>query len=135
ECIFRVLIGNNMTRRYESALLAALTVIITPAFAGDGANAPAIVTRYCSGCHGADGNSQLPYIPRLAGLSTAYSARKLATFRTAASSPVDETFSRFAHKKGTGDDRFTATAVAHMVGVANAVSDADMKAALAWYAG
>ena len=46
----------------------------------------------CSGCHGVDGNSQLPYFPKLAGLDAKYAEKKLAIFQETASPPVDELY-------------------------------------------
>ena len=99
------------------------------------AGAPAIVTHSCSGCHGVDGNSQLPYIPRLAGLNAAYVEHKLASFRAAASPPVDEALSRVVRTgRASADAGITPAATAHMVGVARAVSGENGKAAAQWYA-
>jgi cytochrome c553 len=120
--------------KYGSALSAVL-LIVPFASAEPRSTAPAIVTRYCSGCHGMDGKSQLPYIPRLAGLSATYSERKLASFRAAASAPVDEAFNRIAHIGSASKDAgITASATAHMVGTSHAISDEDLKAAAEWYA-
>jgi cytochrome c553 len=96
---------------------------------------PAVVTRYCSGCHEMDGKSQLPYIPRLAGLSASYSARRLASFRAMASPPVDEAIDRILHiGSPRGDAAVARGARAHMVGVASAISDQETNAAAQWYA-
>ena len=97
--------------------------------------APPVVTRYCSSCHGMDGKSQLPYIPRLAGLSAKYTAAKLASFRAVAPAPVDETFSRVAHLgSAVKDPHITSLAAVHMVGIARTISPEAVKAASAWYA-
>lgn len=110
-------------------------LLLAPACAQERSSPPRIVTRNCSGCHRLDGKSQLTYIPRLAGLSAAYSERKLATFRAAASAPVDEVFRRVARIAGARtDDGLSRTAAVHMVGIANAISDKDIKAAAQWYA-
>jgi cytochrome c553 len=121
--------------RYGFALPCAVLLIVPAAHAGERAAAPAIVTRYCSGCHGIDGNSQLPYIPRLAGLKDTYLERKLASYRGAGRPPVDEAVSRVVHIASPGGDAgVTAAARAQMVGVANAVSREDLKAAVRWFA-
>lgn len=97
--------------------------------------APAIVTQSCSGCHGVDGNSQLPYVPRLARLNAAYVEHKLASFRAAASPPVDEALSRVVRTgRASADAGITPAATVHMVRVARAVSGEDGKAAAQWYA-
>ena len=120
--------------KYRSALPVVL-LVVPFAYAEQRWSPPAVVTRYCSGCHGIDGKSQLPYIPRLAGLSAAYSESKLARFRATAPSPVDETFTRIVHigsaSKAAG---VTAAAAAHMVGTAHAITDEDLKVAAQWYA-
>lgn len=114
---------------------AAVPLFISSSDAQERSGPPRIVERYCSGCHGVKGLSQLPYVPRLAGQNSAYLVRKLARFRTAASLPVDEAFSRIAHlgtaSKNAGS---TAAATVHMVGVAKGVSDEDIQAATQWYA-
>jgi cytochrome c553 len=118
---------------YAFALAAAVLLIASSASAQE--SAPAIVTRTCSGCHGMDGRSELPYIPRLAGQSAAYLERKLTTFRSAAAWPVDEAFSRIVHIGSASKvARITSAATAHMVGVARTVSDENRKAAVQWYA-
>lgn len=122
--------------RYAPVLLSAVLPIVPAAWAEQGTRgAPAIVTRYCSGCHGIDGNSQLPDIPRLAGLNAAYVESKLTSFRAAASPPVDEALSRVVRLGSAKTDaRITPAATVHMVGVARAVSTKDRKAAAQWYA-
>jgi cytochrome c553 len=119
--------------KYGSVLAPAVLLIIPCAYAQERSIAPAIVSRYCSGCHEMDGRSQLPYVPRLAGLSAPYLERRLANFRAAASTPVDEAVSRIVHLGGK-DPGVTRAAAANMVGVAHAISDGDIKAAAQWYA-
>jgi cytochrome c553 len=82
-----------------------------------------------------DGNSELPFIPRLAGLNAAYLEHKLASYRGAASPPVDEAVSRVVRAGSSGADAdITFAATVHMVGVAHAVSGEDKNAAAQWYA-
>jgi cytochrome c553 len=82
-----------------------------------------------------DGKSQLPYVPRLAGLSAAYLERKLADFRDSAPPPVDEAFSRFIHAGSARKEASISPAAnTHMVGFSHAISDGDRKAAAQWYA-
>jgi cytochrome c553 len=117
------------------ALPAAVLAVGSLAYAQERSSAPAIVTHTCSGCHGLDGQSQLPYIPRLAGLSAAYTERKLARFQTGAAWPVDEAFSRIVHPGNSSKEaQISAAATAHMVGLARTVSEEDKKAAAKWYA-
>jgi cytochrome c553 len=122
--------------RYAPVLPAAVLLIVPSAWAEQHpGGAPAIVTWTCSGCHGVDGNSQLSYIPRLAGLNAAYVERKLTSFRAAASPPVDEALSRVVSMgRASTDAGITPAANVHMVGVARAVSGEDGKAAAQWYA-
>lgn len=122
--------------RFAPVLATAALLIVPSARAEQGKRgAPAIVTRYCSGCHGVDGNSQLSYIPRLAGLNAGYIERKLAGFRAAASPPVDEALSRVVRIGSASTDAgITHAATVHMVGVARAVSAEDRTAAADWYA-
>jgi len=122
--------------RYAPVLAAAVLLSVPSARAEQlTGGAPAIVTQTCSGCHGVDGNSQLPYIPRLAGLNAAYVERKLASFRAAALPPVDEALSRVVRNgSASADAGITHAATVHMVGVARAVSGESGKAAAQWYA-
>lgn len=118
----------------EFRLLAAILLLIPVAIAQERSTPPQVVTHYCSGCHGLNGRSQLPYIPRLAGLNSAYLERKLASFRTVPSSPVDEAFSRIAHIGRASKHGGTTAATVHMIGIAKAVSAEEIKAATEWYA-
>jgi len=120
---------------FGSALSLAVLLMIPFAGAQPHPSAPVIVTRYCSGCHGLDGKSQLPYIPRLAGQDADYLQSKLTSFRGMAQPPVDEALDRVvhagsAHKNGA----FTTVATMHMVGVANGITPDQIKAAAQWYA-
>jgi cytochrome c553 len=117
------------------ALLPATLLFGWRAGATEHMVAPLIVTRYCSGCHGIDGNSQLPYIPRLAGLSADYTMHKFANFRAASSSPVDEAIVRIVRSRNVKqEDTITSAAKVHMVGVVRAVSQEDLRAAAEWFA-
>jgi cytochrome c553 len=127
----------NAFKKLQCAAWAwpALMLVIPLNGAPEHAIPPAIVTRYCSGCHGLDGNSELPYIPRLAGLNEAYLTRRVAGFRAAPAPPVDEAFDRVARFRSTSrETRVTEAARAHMIGVANAISGKEMHSALQWYA-
>ena len=79
----------------QSALKLAACLFVLPFVVGAQVRStpPAIVTRYCSGCHGVDGASQLPYVPRLAGIGAPYLESRFAAYKAAAASPVDEAFS------------------------------------------
>jgi cytochrome c553 len=61
--------------------------------------------------------------------------RKLASFRAAASPPVDEAPGRAGRIGSASTDAgITSTATVHMVGVARSLSGEDEKAAAQWYA-
>lgn len=121
--------------QYVSVLPLAVLMLVPFACAQEHLIAPPIVTRYCSGCHGMDGNSQLSYIPRLAGQNAAYLEGKLASFRGAGPVPVDEAFARIAHAGSSRKDTpVTNAATVHMVGTASAVSAEEIKAAAEWFA-
>jgi cytochrome c553 len=121
----------NLTNFRTGLACAAMAVLVLPAYGERRNSAPAVVTQYCSGCHGVDGRSQLPFIPRLAGLRADYTRQKLSLFKTTAGSPVDETFTSFRRKK-RGD--VTDEASVHMVGVSHALSETQVAAATEWYA-
>lgn len=123
--------------RFQTGRLLVIGVLLVTPFAAaqKRTSPPAVVTRYCSGCHGVAGQSQLPFIPRLAGLNSAYMQGRLNSFRTANSPPVDEIIGRISHPgKATGRRGTTAVATVHMVGTAKAVSPKDVAAAAQWYA-
>jgi cytochrome c553 len=97
--------------------------------------APRIVTWNCSGCHGLDGNAQLPAFPRLAGLDASYIEQRIATFRAAPAPPSEELLYRLfkptaAKKVATSS---SPEALANMVGIAHAATPQEAKAAAAWY--
>lgn len=97
---------------------------------------PRIVTWNCSGCHGVDGNAQLPEFPRLAGLDAAYIEQRMAAFRAAPAPPSEDLFYRLfmpaaAKKIAASSSR---EALANMVGIARATTPKEDKAAAAWYA-
>lgn len=98
-------------------------------------DAPRIVTTYCSGCHGIDGNSPLPYIPKLAGLSAAYQERKLAQYHEPKPPAVDETFSYLRHaiRNGNSTPNLTRNERVNMEGVAHAAKPDLIRQAAAWY--
>jgi cytochrome c553 len=94
--------------------------------------APAVVTRYCSGCHGLTGISELPYVPRLAGMGAAYLDNKFESYKAAPASPVDEVLGYF--RKADRENSLTPAGKAEMAGVARLISDQDTKSAIDWYA-
>jgi cytochrome c553 len=114
---------------------ASLLALASSAFAQKRWDAPRIVTENCAGCHGIDGNSQLPYIPRLAGLNTVYFEQKIAEFRAAAATPVDQLFYLIILRRPAKTAmRSTPEAQVNMVGIGQAISTEEIKASAAWYA-
>jgi cytochrome c553 len=109
--------------------LAVLLLLASGASAQKNWDAPSIVTTYCSGCHGVDGNTQLPYFPKLAGLQADYAEKKLTAFQEPAVPPVDELFSWIKQrpKNLTHDER------TNMEGASHAASPAIIKQAVIWY--
>lgn len=120
----------------SAAITLALTAITFSAQGQKHWNAPHIVTTYCSGCHGVDGDSQLPYFPKLGGLDATYAERKLTAFREPASPAVDElywwTLKAIRAKKDAGN--VTRGERINMEGVAHAASPQALTEALLWYA-
>lgn len=98
-------------------------------------DAPKIVTTYCSGCHGVDGNTTLPYFPKLAGLNAAYAEKKMTAFHEPSSPPVDEFFwwalKVAGSKKGAGN--YTRQERMNMEGVVHAEKSGELKQAVEWY--
>jgi len=126
-------IHKSPTQAITEAL--ALLTIISSAHGQKRWDAPRVVTSYCSGCHGIDGNAQLPYFPKLAGLDAAYAEKKLMAFEEF-SPPSDELFSMVLKLAGAKKD---AKSVSHeervnMEGVAHAAKPDVIKASVLWYA-
>ncbi len=118
------------------ARAAALLTLVSNAWGQKQWDAPKLVTNYCSGCHGVDGNTQLPYFPRLAGLDAAYAEKKMTAFREPSGPPVDETFWWVLKVAGSkkGAENATRQERMNMEGVAHAETSEQIKAAVAWYA-
>jgi cytochrome c553 len=120
-------------RKFESwVVLAAVAWSIgTPALAGDW-RAPRVVVVNCSGCHGVDGNTDSATAPRLAAQSAGYLTAQMNAYRLAASPPTDVIpFLRPVEKAGA---RSNEEARRSMIGPAQSIDTADIKAAADWYA-
>lgn len=121
----------------RTAVIAGVLLAMTgQAIAQKRWSAPHIVTAYCSGCHGIDGNSQLPYMPKLNGLGAAYAEKKLIAFKEPASPPVDELFGDGA-RAFSGQrkrDNLTQNERINMEGVAHAAHPQFIRQAVQWYA-
>jgi cytochrome c553 len=120
--------------RYQCTLCSVILTVTSLACAQVPSDPPRIVVRYCSGCHGLNGESQLRYVPRLAGMETAYLLGRFATYRGGAEPPIDEMVVRVANSRPVTHSGWTTAAEAEMLGVARRVSNEDAKAAIDWYA-
>jgi cytochrome c553 len=56
---------------------------------GDATRGQAIATTVCAACHGADGNSQLPVNPKLAGQHPEYLFKQMKNFKAADGKPAE----------------------------------------------
>jgi cytochrome c553 len=126
----------KIQKSWTKAVILALGVMPSFAWAQKNWNAPPIATTYCSGCHGIDGNSQLPYFPKLGGLDATYAEKKLTEFKEPPSPPVDEMFWWLAKVAGGKKNTSNATQAerVNMEGVAHAANPEIIKEAVLWYA-
>ena len=115
--------------------VCAFLMLHTPLDAQKRWDAPAIVTTNCSGCHKIDGNAELPYIPRLAGLDAAYAEKKMAEFKDSPPPATDELYGLIVNAL---DEKprvnVTRDEQVNMVGIAHAVTLEQTKQAVQWYA-
>lgn len=121
----------------RNCLKLAFTGILTLSYATpqERLTEPDVVIRKCSRCHGTDGNSQLPYVPRLAGMNTTYMEHKLASLRAAAAaSPVNEVAARLTRSDNMRyHTAFAYSASVSMVRIAASLSTEDLNRAAEWY--
>jgi cytochrome c553 len=103
------------------ASLAALSLSV-PALADDAADAQTKASTVCAACHGPDGNSFNPEWPKLAGQQAGYTAAQLKAFRCAATGKPDKCVARAGGN------------AALMIGMAAALTDAEIDALAAFYA-
>lgn len=110
-----------------------LLTIVSSAYGQKRWDAPPIVTSYCSSCHGIDGNTQLPYFPKLAGIDAAYAEKKLTAFREV-SPPTDELFFEILKLSGARKDAGNVSRQEriNMEGVAHAAKPEVIKQAVQW---
>ena len=100
-----------------AAILSAVAAVAAePPFKGDAAKAQGIVNQVCAACHAADGNSQIPANPKLAGQIPEYLFKQLTDFKAAAG------------KKAEREN-------AVMAGMTAGLSPDDMRNLAAYYAG
>lgn len=69
-------------RRYCLQAAAALALLAASAAQAEGGKAQSIVASSCAACHGPDGNSAVPNVPKLAGLDSAYLLKQLQDFQS-----------------------------------------------------
>jgi len=104
-----------MKSRLLLALLSSLAWLGTVQAADTSVKgAPEPVLRLCINCHGVDGNSESPMIPRLAGQQADYVERQLMAYRE--------------------QSRTNAAARNYMWGMAHMLSDDEIKQTAAWFA-
>jgi cytochrome c553 len=125
---------HNLVTKVAAAALA----VVTFSYTAQGQrrwDAPRIVTTYCSGCHGVDGDAQLRYFPKLAGLDPTYAEKKLTAFKET-SPPVEELYWWTLRVMGAKKDAGNATRNEriNMEGVAHAAKPEVIKEAVLWYA-
>jgi cytochrome c553 len=71
-------------------MLSALTLSVTgisltiaaPALNGDATKGKTIAGETCAGCHGADGNSEVPTFPKLAGQHAVYLVKEMKDYKS-----------------------------------------------------
>ena len=100
-----------------AAMLSAVAAVAAEApFKGDAAKAQGMVNQVCAACHAADGNSQIPVNPKLAGQIPEYLYKELTNFKPAAG------------KKAERDNPV-------MAGMVASLSPEDMRNLAAYFAG
>ncbi|MFO1415499.1 MAG: c-type cytochrome [Burkholderiales bacterium] len=119
----------------KALTLALATLFSVAAHAAPDWRAPRVVTWECAGCHGIDGNSQWPVMPRLAAQNATYLAQQLDAFRAApkvASIEIPEWIAPAGKPAATA--RTGTDARVFMIGPAHRLPPEDAQAAAAWYA-
>lgn len=71
------------------AIWAAFATASETASKADPVKGQQVAAGVCAGCHGPDGNSQIPTNPKLAGQGEAYIAKQLSNFRTSGDKPAE----------------------------------------------
>lgn len=77
----------RIDKSFASAALVLSTLgismtIAAPALNGDPAKGKAIAAENCAGCHGADGNSEVPTFPKLAGQHAIYLVKEMKDYKS-----------------------------------------------------
>lgn len=71
------------------ATYAAFAIAAETPAAADPAKGQQVAAGVCAGCHGPDGNSQIPTNPKLAGQIEAYIAKQLGNFKASGDKPAE----------------------------------------------
>jgi cytochrome c553 len=122
-------------RRALRLLLAAAGLAFGAAQAQTDWRAPRLVTWECAGCHGIDGNSQWPAMPRLAAQSAAYMQEQIRAFQAAPPVPSIESPDWMqAPPAPPPNSRTGGEGRIFMTGLAHRLSADDAKATTDWYA-
>ena len=121
--------------RIAALLLAAGLAHASVAGAQADGRAPRVVAWECAGCHGLDGNAQLPTMPRLAAQKAEYLQAQIAAFRAAPAPASIEIPAWLVPPPAVADHARTGRdARIYMIGPAHALGADDAKSASEWYA-
>jgi cytochrome c553 len=127
--------STSRIRRFAAIPALALLAAAGAAFADRDWRAPTVVTRVCSGCHGIDGVTQLPFMPRLAGQNVAYLEQQLAAFQAG---PVPWSIEiptwLLKPEPAPANARTGRNVQIYMAGPAHALTPDEVKASAQWYA-
>jgi cytochrome c553 len=94
----------SMIRHTMLVIAAAAVVAIAPAQAANLAAGQAKAKEVCAACHGADGNSQLPDYPKLAGQHRDYLEKALRDYKSGArKNPIMAGFAGALSKEDIAD--------------------------------
>ena len=126
--------GLSTMRMHGLRCVHAAVLLAYGAHAQERAVPPSVVLRECSGCHAVNGDSQLPYVPRLAGLSASYLESKLDLYRGAPKQQRNGILDMSLRRRHDADAKVTTEAANLMVGIAKTTSKDDLKVAVRWYA-
>jgi len=120
-----------MSRRHVLAALA-LACTMAPAAAQ---TPPRIVTWNCSGCHGLDGNTTWPQVPRLSGQNATYLADQIRAFQLAPAVHAWQVPTWIAAPAVPAPGaRVEPASQTFMIGMAKSIGEDEARSAAAWYA-
>lgn len=120
-----------MTRCSALAALA-LVCAIAPVAAQ---TPPRIVTWNCSGCHGLDGNTSWPQVPRLSGQNATYLASQIKAFQMAPAVHAWQVPTWISAQAAPAPGaRVEPASQTFMIGMAKSIDEREAREAVAWYA-